>query len=174
MSQSKAVRAPRRSGQAAQRANRWGWFFTAPFAVVFVVFLIVPMVYAFYVSLYSYTQVRGTVFTGLKNYARAFRDPIFLQGMGRVLVYTAVMVPIQIALALIFALIIDSLRTRFAAGSRLAIFLPYAVPGVIGALMWDSCTRRIWDRSRPYSICWGGRPRRSCRREGCSAAWSTW
>lgn len=136
MSQSKAVRAPRRSGQAAQRANRWGWFFTAPFAVVFVVFLIVPMVYAFYVSLYSYTQVRGTVFTGLKNYARAFRDPIFLQGMGRVLVYTTVMVPIQIALALIFALIIDSLRTRFAAGSRLAIFLPYAVPGVIGALMW--------------------------------------
>ncbi|KAB7789296.1 carbohydrate ABC transporter permease [Bifidobacterium cebidarum] len=131
---SKAVR--RAPGQAAQRANLWGWFFTAPFAVVFVVFLIVPMVYAFYVSLYSYTQVRGTVFTGISNYVRAFKDPIFLQGMGRVLLYTAVMVPIQIILALIFALIIDAMRTKFAAGSRLAIFLPYAVPGVIGALMW--------------------------------------
>lgn len=125
-----------RPGGAQRRANRWGWFFTAPFGIVFVLFLIVPMVYAFYVSLFSYTQVRGSVFTGLANYARAFQDPIFLKGMGRVLLYTVVMVPIQIGLALIFALIIDALRNKFAAGSRLMIFLPYAVPGVIGALMW--------------------------------------
>ena len=65
-----------------------------------------------------------------------FTDKIFLTGLGRVIIYTIVMVPIQLGLALIFALLMDSLKNRFASVSRLVIFLPYAVPGVIGALMW--------------------------------------
>ena len=121
---------------ASRRTNLWGWFFTLPFGLVFVVFLVVPLIYAFYVSLFTYTQVQGSVFTGFSNYVRAFTDPIFLTGMGRVVLYTVVMVPVQIGLALVFALIIDALRSRYAAVSRLAIFLPYAIPGVIGALMW--------------------------------------
>ena len=116
--------------------NAWGWFFTLPFGIVFIVFLVVPLVYAFYVSLFTYTQVRGSVFTGLENYRRAFSDPIFLKGMGRVVIYTLVMVPIQLGLALILALVIDSMMTRLASASRLLFFLPYAIPVVIGALMW--------------------------------------
>lgn len=111
-------------------------FFALPFGIVFIVFLVVPLVYAFYVSLFTYTQVRGSVFTGLANYQRAFSDPIFLKGMGRVVVYTVVMVPIQLGLALVLALVIDSMMTRLASASRLLFFLPYAIPVVIGALMW--------------------------------------
>ena len=113
-----------------------GWFFTAPFGLIFVIFLVVPLVYAFYVSLFSYSQVFGERFTGLANYQRVFTDPIFLKGMGRVILYTVVMVPIQLGLALIFALLLDTLKNKFGSISRLLIFLPYAIPGVIGALMW--------------------------------------
>lgn len=130
----KLASAKRRSG--SRRDNTWGWFFTLPFGIVFIIFLVVPLVYAFYVSLFTYTQVRGSVFTGLANYQRAFSDPIFLKGMGRVVVYTVVMVPIQLGLALVLALVIDSMMTRLASASRLLFFLPYAIPVVIGALMW--------------------------------------
>ncbi|KFF30752.1 carbohydrate ABC transporter permease [Bifidobacterium bombi] len=119
-----------------KKENRWGWFFTAPFGVFFILFLVVPLVYAFYVSLFTYTQVRGSVFTGLVNYKRAFTDPIFLSGMGRVVLYTVVMVPIQLGLALILALVLDSIKTKFGSVSRVLYFLPYAIPVVIGALMW--------------------------------------
>jgi multiple sugar transport system permease protein len=121
---------------SSKRANRWGWFFTAPFGIIFVVFLIVPLIYAFYVSLFSYTQVRGSVFTGLANYQRVFTDPIFLKGMGRVALYTVVMVPIQLGLALLLALVLDSVKSKYASVCRLLYFLPYAIPVVIGALMW--------------------------------------
>ncbi|WP_044087706.1 carbohydrate ABC transporter permease [Bifidobacterium bombi] len=121
---------------ARKKENRWGWFFTAPFGVFFILFLVVPLVYAFYVSLFTYTQVRGSVFTGLVNYKRAFTDPIFLSGMGRVVLYTVVMVPIQLGLALILALVLDSIKTKFGSVSRVLYFLPYAIPVVIGALMW--------------------------------------
>ena len=40
------------------------------------------------------------------------------------------------AISLAIALILDIVTTRFARFSRLMIFLPYAIPAVIGALMW--------------------------------------
>ncbi|MFT8856921.1 carbohydrate ABC transporter permease, partial [Bifidobacterium aquikefiri] len=49
---------------------------------------------------------------------------------------TAVMVPIQLGLALGLALLLDSFKKKFASFSRVVIFLPYAIPAVIGALMW--------------------------------------
>ena len=122
--------------KSLSRQGLWGWIFTAPFLIIFVLFLVIPLVYAFIVSLFTYTQVHGEHFSGLANYQRVFTDKIFLTGLGRVIIYTIVMVPIQLGLALTFALLMDSLKNRFASVSRLVIFLPYAVPGVIGALMW--------------------------------------
>ena len=47
-----------------------------------------------------------------------------------------VLVPVQMPVSLAVALILDIVITRFARFSRLMIFMPYAIPGVIGALMW--------------------------------------
>src|SRR5690606_20762099 len=44
--------------------------------------------------------------------------------------------PLQMARPLAIALILDVLVTRFARFARLMIFMPYAIPTVIGALMW--------------------------------------
>jgi multiple sugar transport system permease protein len=118
------------------RQNLWGWVFTGPFAVVFLVFLVVPLIYAFYMSLFTYTQVFGEHFSGLANYARVLTDTTFRNGLLLVMLYTVVMVPIQLGLALFLALLLDSFKKKFASVSRVIIFLPYAIPAVIGALMW--------------------------------------
>lgn len=130
-----ATKTVSKDGIVTRRGNIWGWLFTAPFCVIFVIFLVVPLVYAFVMSLFT-SNVFGVQFTGLLNYQRVFTDPLFLKGMGRVILYTVVMVPIQLGLALFFALLLDSLKNRFASVTRLVIFLPYAIPGVVGALMW--------------------------------------
>src|SRR5665647_2406221 len=44
--------------------------------------------------------------------------------------------PLQLGVALAAALVLDTLATRLSRFSRLMIFVPYAVPGMIGALMW--------------------------------------
>ncbi|MFP7761709.1 carbohydrate ABC transporter permease [Marisediminicola sp. LYQ134] len=119
-----------------QKNARFGWLFLAPFAAVFLVFLVLPLAYAFWMSLHTNTLAGGEQFAGLTNYVRAFNDERFLSGMGRVAAFAVVFVPIQIGLALIFALILDDVRTRFSSFTRLMIFVPYAIPGVIGALMW--------------------------------------
>jgi multiple sugar transport system permease protein len=45
-------------------------------------------------------------------------------------------VPIMLGLALVFALLLDIPTVRLRRFSRIAIFLPYAVPGVIATLLW--------------------------------------
>ncbi|MQA34128.1 carbohydrate ABC transporter permease [Modestobacter roseus] len=113
-----------------------GWAFLAPFAVVFLVFLVAPLLYAFYLSLFSKGLATGERFAGLDNYTRAFTDPAFLNGVWFVVRFSLVVIPVQILVALAAALVLDSVTSRFARFSRLMIFVPYAIPAVIGAVIW--------------------------------------
>lgn len=126
----------KRGATLERKHARFGWVFLAPFAIVFLVFLVLPLVYAFWMSLHTNTLAAGEKFAGLTNYIAAFKDQRFLSGMARVGAFALVFVPLQIGLALIFALILDEIKTRFSRFTRLLIFAPYAIPGVIGALMW--------------------------------------
>jgi len=133
----KPAAAAKRKRTARERAHsRTGWLFIAPFGVVFVVFLVTPLAYAFYLSLFSKGLATGTAFAGINNYVRAFTDPSFLKGVWFVVRFSVVLIPVQMLVSLAAALVLDNLTNRFARFARLMIFLPYAVPAVIGALMW--------------------------------------
>lgn len=127
--------AGRSRNRSARRAYK-GYLFIAPFLLVFVALLIVPLGYAFYISLFRYRIVGGTSFVGLANYRLAISDPLFLSGVLRLAKFIIVQTPVMLALALFFALALDSGRLRFARVIRLAVFLPYAVPSIVAALMW--------------------------------------
>jgi multiple sugar transport system permease protein len=132
--------APRSSGVRGRRASarrHWiGWLFILPFLLVFVTFLLGPLGYAGYLSLYTKGLATGTSFAGIDNYTRAFSDPAFLKGLWFVVRFSLVVVPLQIVVALVAALVLDEVTGRLARFSRLIIFMPYAIPAVIGALMW--------------------------------------
>jgi len=131
-----AVRA-RRGASGIARRQRVGWLFVTPFLVIFAAFLIFPLIYAFGMSLFSSTLATGTKFVGLDNYLKAFTDPLFLGGIGRVALYAIVMIPAQLIVALVAALLLDNLATWLSKASRLLIFAPYAIPVVVGSLMWS-------------------------------------
>ncbi|MFP3714369.1 carbohydrate ABC transporter permease [Puerhibacterium sp. TATVAM-FAB25] len=125
--------------------RRWGapWLFLLPAALLFVAFLAIPVGYALYLSFRGLRVTGGGPFgarqetwVGLDNYAAAFTDPEFLAGFGRLAIYGIIAVPLTLGLALTFALLLDLPRVRGARFSRTAIFLPYAVPGVVATLLW--------------------------------------
>ncbi|MDF2574936.1 MAG: lacF 9 [Agromyces sp.] len=122
--------------QSDTRRNLTGWAFIAPFAVIFLALLVAPLIYALYLSLFQNQLIGGTRFVLFNNYAKAFTDPDFLDGVWFVIRFSIILIPLQMAISLAVALILDIVTTRFARFSRLMIFLPYAIPAVIGALMW--------------------------------------
>ena len=139
---------PGEPGPPRRRRRRAGWApagFLAPFGVLFVLFFLLPIGYAIYESLLK-VRVSGlglgpnsttTVFAGFSNYTQAFADPTFRQGVGRVLLFGVVQIPVMLVFATILALLLDSVAVRFKRFFRLAFFLPYGIPGVIAAILWS-------------------------------------
>jgi multiple sugar transport system permease protein len=120
----------------SSRQNLAGWLFVGPFGIIFIALLVLPIGYALYLSLFQKALIGGTKFVGLGNYAKAFSDPSFLSGVSFVIRFSLVLIPLQMAISLAIALILDIVITKFARFTRLMIFMPYAIPTVIGALMW--------------------------------------
>jgi multiple sugar transport system permease protein len=133
-----AATAPRRTRITASKRRQWGaaYALVLPFFVIFVAMIVVPLIYAGYLSFFRKRLIGGTSFAGFENYAKALTDPLFLSGVGRMAIFLVIQVPIMLALALFFALALDSGTMKLAKFSRLAIFVPYAVPGVVATLMW--------------------------------------
>ena len=107
-----------------------------PYVVVFLFGMIIPMFYALYLSFFKQSLLGGTTFAGFDNFIAAFKDEALWSGFRRVLIYAAIQIPLNLILSLAAALILDSQRIRHIAVPRILLFLPYAVPGVIAALMW--------------------------------------
>jgi multiple sugar transport system permease protein len=133
-----ATFSPRRAGTTTAKRRQYAaaYSLVLPFFVIFLAMVILPLFYAGYLSLFRKRLIGGTSFAGFDNYVRALTDPLFLTSIGRMGIFLVVQVPIMLALALFFALALDSGMMKLAKFSRLAIFVPYAVPGVVATLMW--------------------------------------
>jgi multiple sugar transport system permease protein len=134
---------PRKARSFKQRALT-PYAMLAPGIVLFLVFMAAPIAYTLVLS-FQQKKVSGlglgkgaqsTVFAGFDNYIRSLTDPEFTASVLRVLTYGAILIPLMLGFALLFALLLDSRRTRAGNFSRTAIFLPYAVPAVISSLLW--------------------------------------
>lgn len=122
-----------------------GLGFTAPFLLLFTGVFLVPIGVSVYSSffrtapkgggLYGGGEVVDT-FVGLQNYQQIIAGGAFWEGLGRVLLFGIVQVPVMILLALAMALLLDSATVRRPGALRLLYFLPYAIPGVVAALVW--------------------------------------
>ncbi|MFI6738559.1 carbohydrate ABC transporter permease [Nonomuraea sp. NPDC050451] len=123
-------------GRPLLRLQVAGYAFFLPFFVIFLVAVVAPLVYAIYLSFFQDRLIGGTVFSGLANYTRALGDALFGAGLLRVALFLVVQVPIMLLIALGCALAIDSGRLRWPSLFRISIFMPYAVPAVVAALMW--------------------------------------
>ncbi|NLA30029.1 MAG: sugar ABC transporter permease [Propionibacterium sp.] len=122
-----------------------GWGFVAPFAVLFGISFLIPIGVSIYSSFFRAAPSGGGLygggelvnqFVGLRNYVEIASGSAFWVGMGRVLLFGAVQVPVMIFSALGLALLLDSLMVKRVGGFRLGFFLPYAIPGVVAALIW--------------------------------------
>ncbi|GAQ50932.1 carbohydrate ABC transporter permease [Streptomyces acidiscabies] len=118
--------------------------FLFPGIVLFALFFALPIGYAVYLSFRKVhvsglglgSGARKEVWAGLENYTDALSDSELLHGALRVVGYGMIVVPVMLGLALLFALMLDADKVRFTPFTRLAIFLPYAIPGVVAALLW--------------------------------------
>lgn len=134
----------RPTGSSRAARNRRKWYeiigLTGPAVIVFTVFVLAPIGFAIYYSLYKWSGYGWpTEFRGLDNYFGpygAFHDPIFLDALrntGLILVGSLV---IQGPLAVGIALLLNR-RFRGRSVFRLLVFVPYVLSEVTVGIMWQ-------------------------------------
>src|SRR2546430_9337233 len=109
---------PKPSSSFSLRRRLTPYLFILPFGVLFLLFFIVPIIYALYQSLFRSERnglglgAATVSFNGLGNYLDVLRDPNFYSSVGRVLLYGIVQVPLMLILSLVLALLLDSAVVR--------------------------------------------------------------
>jgi raffinose/stachyose/melibiose transport system permease protein len=145
-SPSLADRTPARSARPrpdVSARNRRKWFeiigLTAPAAIVFAVFVLAPLGFAVYYSLYKWSGYGWpTEFRGLDNYIGpygAFRDGIFQNALRNNAIILIGSLAIQGPVALGIALLLNR-RFRGRAFFRMLVFVPYVLSEVTVGIMW--------------------------------------
>jgi len=116
----------------------WGEviLFAGPALVVFVTFVIVPVIQAARYSLYNWNGLGPLErFIGFDNYIRAFSDPNFTEAIRNNFFVLFASILIQGPLAILVALLLNR-KMRGRGFIRAAIFVPYVLAEVIAALSW--------------------------------------
>ena len=131
------LRPGRRGGPRSSGRKRWEiGLFLAPAVLLYVGFVIVPMVMALFYSGFKWNGLDPlTRFVGLDNYKRALSDPVFLGAIWHNAIFILLSVVIQLPLAVSLALLVNR-KMRGRATLRMILFAPYVLSEVITAVAW--------------------------------------
>jgi len=127
----------RKRARRAVRRDGYGAIFISPFVLALTLFMIVPIGYAIYESLYTTKLIGGTSYSGFANYRAVLSSAQFWDGAKRVAVFAVVQVPLTIGIAAFFAALFDAGVSRFGKLLRTIYFMPFAVPAVVASVMWS-------------------------------------
>lgn len=121
----------KRKNQSAAAA-----LFLLPYASVFLVFVLAPVLYGFFISLHKwYVLSPKAQFVGLQNYRWVLGDDLFRIAMLRTAFFVVMVAPIGNALSLLLAV---GLNQKFRATTfyKVAFYLPVVMSVSVIAILW--------------------------------------
>jgi len=111
--------------------------FIIPGALIYTLFLIMPIIQAGYYSLFDWNGLGPvTDFIGLGNYQRAFQHNVFQSAIVNSLIIMSLSLMIQLPLAITLALMVGR-KLPGRAIFRSIFFMPYVFSEVITAIIWS-------------------------------------
>jgi len=112
-----------------------GLLFSAPWIVGISVFLLYPLLAAFYYSLCDYSVLLPPVFVGLDNYWDLLHDRLFWKSLWNTTFFALGSVLLSVVMALSLALLLNS-KVSGLALYRTLFFLPSLMPLVASSILW--------------------------------------
>jgi len=122
------------------RALRGGaapYAFIAPFYVLYVFFMIIPIMAAIYLSLTEWVGLGSPEFVGLRNYTDLTTDSSFGTALTNSLIYMLVAVLVVVPCALLIAQALNTKGLRFRDMFRVAYFVPMVLSPIVIALIYS-------------------------------------
>lgn len=117
--------------------RRAGALLSAPFLVIYLLFLVGPLLVGVVLSFFNTTTVKDGLgdWVGLSNYSEVVGDPLFWDALWHSVLFTLLTTPPLVVLALAVA-VLAARMPRGRTFYRLAFFAPYVVPSSVVALIF--------------------------------------
>ena len=127
----------RRSGARLKARNTAiGWSFILPNFIGFAVLTMVPIITMFYMSLTNWNIFGESDFIGFENFQRLWNDRSFRTALSNTLFYSAIHIPVTLAVSLGLALLLNQ-KFKGVAFFRTVAFFPYITSIVAIAAVWN-------------------------------------
>lgn len=112
------------------------YFFIAPNMILFLVFVIVPIIFTFCYSFTKWNGLGPKVFVGFDNYVSIFKNSTFLTSLKNTFLYTFCIVPLEMILGLLLAILLN--KGFVGRGPvRAIVYLPCMISTVITGLAFS-------------------------------------
>jgi multiple sugar transport system permease protein len=116
-----------------------GYGFLLPALLLLLLFHLLPLFYALFLSLFNARVFRDMwqpgPFIGSGNYTRLLSNTEFLQSLSNTVWFAGITVPLGVGLAVLFAQLLNA-RIWGRTGYRVTYFLPYITSTVAAAVVW--------------------------------------
>ena len=117
--------------------KRLPYLLTLPSLLTIFGVLIIPILYSLFLSVHNLVLSSRTYeFVGLKHYIAMFSDKSFLNSIWQTLVFTVLSVTAEMVLGVGVALVLNQ-EFKGRGFVRGLMILPWALPGVVNAIMWQ-------------------------------------
>ena len=112
-----------------------GLAFISPWIIGFLAFTIYPLVASFYYSFTDFSLFGSPKWIAFTNYVKLFADPKFFTSLGNTAIFSVIVVPASIVLAMGLAILLNN-NLRGNSVYRALVFMPSVVPAVASAVVW--------------------------------------
>jgi multiple sugar transport system permease protein len=119
----------------AGRRTIVGYIFIAPFMLGFVLWFLIPALTSLWMAFQNWNMITPPKYIGLDNFKKIGSDKLFWQALQVTTVYTAISVPLSLAVAFLVALLMN-VKVRGISIFRTVYYLPGIVPAVANAILW--------------------------------------
>lgn len=115
----------------------WCWLFLVPMLILYLLFQGYPIVMNLFYSVLDWSGMSAdAVFVGAENYKELLKDRYFWNALGNSFRYMLMCVPLQLALSLALAYILNSVIRRGSVIFRTIFFLPViTTTAIVGIIM---------------------------------------
>jgi ABC-type sugar transport system permease subunit len=126
----------RRPHRASSRRRLAPYAFVFPFVALFVAFSVYPMLFTLQLSFTDWRGSGAAHWVGFGNYTYLLHNPAFWSSLGNSAAMWALIVPVQMVLALAVAVLLNTSKLRMRGFYRVAFIVPFVTPLVAVAQIW--------------------------------------
>ena len=131
----RSARRPALGRAGRRRVNIARYAFLLPQLSVFLVFFLLPVLFAVVLAFMDYRPTRMS-WVGFDNFRRVFADPLMGIALRNTSIFTIAVVILWLGKALLIAYLIDPLSKGLQTFYKSAFYLPTVTSGVIISLIW--------------------------------------